>query len=242
MDPTHSQNPQCEGLRQDRYLFNAKVAFPAPVSYVSRYDPSFKAFVINAGIAHGVTEGAEFAFYVVQEPTPRGTPVGTYVVDQATSFYSIMKPADDLPISGLPLGLTAFQTQPGQGNPLRLYIPELSDRGRVDEIRQDCEHDFRNVQFVDSRDGAHLELGNQKNHVVITVSDTKATQHGRYQLPTIEVTWDKLGSFLSKAQSFYREFDRNSVDIEVTKDIGVEFYRLYRLEKEPSFFTSSNPL
>lgn len=230
MDSTHSQNPQCEGLRQDRYLFNAKVVSPTPVSYVPRYDPSFEAIIVNAGIAHGVTKGAEFAFYVAQEPNP----LGTYVVDQATSFYSIMKPAGDLPISGLPSGLAAFQTQIGQGDPLRLYIPKPSHRltspGRIDQILRD----LRNVKLVDSRHKAHLELSIQENHVVITVRDTKATQHGYYRLPTIEVTWDKLGSFLRKAQSFYRELDRSSVDIDVMKDIGVEFYQLQ--EAASSFF------
>jgi len=69
------------------------------VSYVPRYDPSFKAIVVNAGIAHGVTDGAEFAFYAAQESNPRGKPLGTYIVDKATSFYSTMKPAGGL--SGL---------------------------------------------------------------------------------------------------------------------------------------------
>ena len=242
MDPTHSQNPQCEGLHQDRYLFNAKIVSPAPVSYVPRYDPSFKAIVINAGIAHGVTNGAEFAFYAAQEPNPRGKPLGTYVVDEAKLFYSILNPAGGLSVSALPSGLVAFQTQTGQGNALRLYIPEPCDRltspERVDKRLQACGHDLRNVQFVDSRDEAHLELSIQEHHAVITVRDTKATQHGRYQLPTIEVTWNNFGSFLTKAKSFYRELDRNSVDVDVTKDIGVEFYRL---QETPSFLEDNEP-
>ena len=239
MDFTFSQNPQCEGIRQDRYLFNAKVVSPTPVSYVPRYDPGFNAIVVNAGIAHGVTKGAEFAFYVApEEPNP----LGTYVVDKATSFYSIMKPASGLPISGFPSGLVAFQTQTGQGNALRLYVPKPSHRltspGRIDKILRAWGRDLRNVKFVDSRHKAHLELSIQENHVVITVRDTKATQHVYYQLPTIEVTWDKLGSFLHKAQSFYRELDRSSVDIDVTKDICVEFYQL---QQASSFFEDNEP-
>jgi len=228
-----SQNPQCEGLHQDRYLFNAKVVSPVPVSYVPRYDPSFDAIVVNAGIAHGVTDGAEFAFYAAQEPNPCGKPLGTYIVDKATSFYSTMKPAGGLSISTLSSGLAAFQTQMGKGNALRLYDP-----GRVEEILRVRGYDLRNIQFVDSPDKAHLELGIQENQLVITVRDTKATQHGRYQLPTMEVTWDKFGSFLKKTQSFYRELDRSSVDIDVIKDIGVEFYRLQGM---PSFFEDNEP-
>ena len=231
--PPRSQSPQCEGLHQDRYLFNAKVVSPAPVSYVPRYDPSFKAIVVNAGIAHGVTDGAEFAFYAAQESNPRGKPLGTYIVDKATSFYSTMKPAGGLSISALPSGLAAFQTQIGQGSALRLY-----DSGRVEEILRARGYDLRDIQFVDSRDKAHLELVIQESHLVITVRDAKATRHGRYQLPTMEFTWDKFGSFLYKAQSFYRELDRSSVDIYVTKDIGVEFYRLQEM---PSFFEDNEP-
>jgi hypothetical protein len=238
MDSTHSQNPQCEGLRQDRYLFNAKVVSPTPVSYVPRYDPSFKAIIVHAGIAHGVTEGAEFAFYAAQEPNP----LGTYLVDEATSFYSIMKPADGLPLSGLPSGIVAYQTQTGQGHALRLYVSKpshcLTSPGRIDKILRAWGRDLRNVKFVDSRHKAHLELSIQEKHVVITVRDTKATQHGYYQLPTTEITWDKLGSFLRKAQSFYRELDRSSVDIDVMKDIGMEFYQL---QEASSFFEDNEP-
>ncbi|KIM41893.1 hypothetical protein M413DRAFT_445103 [Hebeloma cylindrosporum] len=242
--PLSSQNPQCEGLHQGRYLFNAKVVSPAPVTYVPRYDPAFNAIVVNAGIAHGVTDGAEFAFYVAQDPHPGGKPLGIYVVDKATPFYSIMKPIGGSSMSALPSGLAAFQTQAGQGNALRVYISEAADRPtssprRVDKISRACGRDLRNVQFVDSRDKAHLELAIKENQVVITVRDPKTTQQGRYQLPPRTITWDELGPFLSKAKLFYSELDRSSIDTDVVKDIGIEFHRLQ--EMPSSFHNVSEP-
>jgi len=234
MDSAHSQTPQCDGLYQDRYLFNSRVSSPAPISYVPRHDADLNAFIINAGMAHGVTDGAEFAFHVAQETNP----LGTYIVDKATSFYSILKPADKLTISdsSLPSGLVAFQTKLGQGNVLRLYVREPSDRlthpTHRDLILQACGNDLHHILFVNFQNEAHLELAVQENRVVITVRDTKITQHGRFQLPTTIIAMNKLGLFLNKALSFYRELDHCGADTEVVEDVNVEFYKL---QDTPSF-------
>ena len=196
----HSQNPQCEGVHQDRYLFNSQVSFPAPILYVPRHDPDFNAVVIDAGIAHDVTYGAEFAFYVAEEPNSRGKLFGTFVVYKATPFYSMMRPAGGLAIPAMPLptGLVAFQTKLGQGTTLRLYVCDSPDPfapSHRDLILGACEHDVHHIQFVDSRDKAHLELTVQKDQVVITVRDMRATQHGQYQLPTRIVSFRRILTF-----------------------------------------------
>ena len=198
-----------------------------------RHDPDFNAIVIDLGIAHDVTYGAEFAFYVVQEPNSRGKPFGTFVVDKATPFYSMMKPAGGLAIPDLPLptGLVAFQTKLGQGTALRLYV--RGPPSHQDLILRACGYDLHHIQFVDSGDKAHLELTVQKDQVVITVRDTRATQHGQYQLSTTIVTWNKLGHFLSMARSFYRELDRCGVDTDIIEGVGVQFYKL---QETVSFF------
>ena len=155
-------------------------------------------------------------------------------------FYSLMKPAGDFTISAVPLSscFAAFQTKRGPGDALRLYVPKSSGRfapsSHRDNILRACENDPRCVQFVDSREKAHLELAVQENRVAITVRDRQATQQGRYRLPTMEVTWDKLASFLRNAQDFFRELYRSSSDTEVTANIDVEFYRLQRTESEIS--------
>jgi hypothetical protein len=137
----------------------------------------------------------------------------------------------------LPSGLVAFQTKPGPGNPLRLYVPEFADRltpvSYRDNILRACGYDAHFLQFVDSREEAHLELAVQENQVAVIVRDARTTQRGRYQLPTANISQDQLGHFLRTAQSFYRELDRSSSDADVVKDIGVEFYKL---QDKPSFF------
>jgi len=241
MEYIYSQNPQCEGVHQDRQLFDAKLSSPAPIQYRARYNPYSNAVVVDAGIAHGVSDGAEFTIRVAQELNPHhdGNLLGTYIVVKATPFNSIMKPPGGLSISALssPSGIVAFQTKRGLGNPLRLFVPEPSDRltppSHRDDILRACGHDFHFFRFVDSRDNAHLELAAQENDVVITIRDMKTTQQGHFILPTKKVAWDKLGPFLRKAQSFYRELDRSSSDIDVTKDIGMEFYKL---QETLSFF------
>jgi hypothetical protein len=93
-----------------------------------------------------------------------------------------------------------------------------------------CGDDF---QFVYSQDQAHLELCVQKNQVVITVRDTKATQQGRYQLATMAVPRDTLGPFLQEAQASFRKRDHCGPDTDLIRDVSVEFYKLQDM---PSFF------
>ena len=59
-----SQNPQVEGVNQHRHIFDSTVPSPAHPSYLARYDSGSGLVLLNAGTAHGITIGAEFAFYV----------------------------------------------------------------------------------------------------------------------------------------------------------------------------------
>ncbi|KAI0341528.1 hypothetical protein BDW22DRAFT_1430173 [Trametopsis cervina] len=51
------QNPQCEGLQRDRYIFQTKRAMRGSVFKV---DYGENGYVMHAGEGHGITEGAEF--------------------------------------------------------------------------------------------------------------------------------------------------------------------------------------
>ncbi|KZS99633.1 uncharacterized protein LAESUDRAFT_718559 [Laetiporus sulphureus 93-53] len=73
------QNPQCEGVNQNRILFNVKVARRSGTSYI-----------MAAGAARGITDGAMFAFYQnasIDKCTP---PLGTLSVRKANTFESVL--------------------------------------------------------------------------------------------------------------------------------------------------------
>ena len=219
-----SQTPQVEGTNQHRYIFDLKVPSPARPSYLVRYDSDSGVVLLNAGTAHGVTLGAEFALYPTHDRHPFGKPLCTFVVDKSASFFSTLKPANGGPFHSMPTDFTVFQAKPGIGGTTRLYLP--ADHNSACLIR-DIRPLLHTAEFVNSPDDAHLELSVRDNQVVVSVRDRKATVYGfDHKFPTMQ-TQQNLVSFLEKAGCFYRERDRHtSIDSEVAKIVTLDFFKL----------------
>ncbi|KIM41797.1 hypothetical protein M413DRAFT_27370 [Hebeloma cylindrosporum] len=215
------QNPQIEGVNQYRYIFNSEASSSACQLYLARRDFDSDLVVLNAGTAHGVTPGAEFVIFAGNDSHPSRTPLATFIVYKSTSFFSILRPTSDVSCqsSDLPKVFTIFQEKPGQGGTLRLYLPTESI------LIHDIRHSVHNVEFVDSRDDAHLEITSQDNQVVVSVRDKKATACGFEH--KISITRPNLTAFLEKAECFYRERDHQAdIDLGVVNFVTLEFYKL----------------
>ena len=223
-----SQNPQVEGTNQQRYIFNSRVPSSPRPSYLARFNSDFSLVLLNAGTAHGVTRGAEFAFYPTHSPHPLGQPLHTFIVDNSASFFSTLKPVNDAPCHSLPTVFTVFQATPGEGGTIRLYLPPDHNSTCLISVFRDIQHSLHNAEFVTFPDDAHLELNVQENQIVVSVRDKKATVYGfDHKFPTMQITRQNLTSFLEKAGCFYRERDRHTtVDSEVAKMITLDFYKL----------------
>jgi len=222
-----SQNPQVEGTNQHRYIFGSKVPSSARPSYLARYNAESNLILLSAGTAHGITLGAEFAFYLTHDPHPFGKPLCTFIVDNSASFFSTLKPTNDAPRHSLPTVFTVFQATPGEGGTIRLYLPPDHNSTSLISVFRDIRHSLHNVEFVNSPDDAHLELTVRDNQVIVSVRDRKATLYGfNYKFPTM-LTLPDLTSFLEKAACFYRERDRHTgIDSEVAKMVTLDFYKL----------------
>jgi DNA-dependent RNA polymerase auxiliary subunit epsilon len=219
-----SQNPQVEGVNQHRYIFNSKVPSPARPSYLARYDSNSGSVLLNAGTAHGVTIGAQFAFYPAHG-SPFGKPLLTFIVNNSATFFSTLRPAIDPSCQSLPTVFTVFQEKPSPGSTIHLYLSADSNSASLMSVRDDTRRLLHNVEFVNSRDDAHLELTARDNQVVVSVRDRKATIYGFDH--KFQTTRHNLASFLEKAGCFYRERDRHTaIDSEVAKNVTLEFYKL----------------
>ena len=224
MSFTVSQNPQVEGVNQHRYIFDLKVPSPAHPSYLARYDSNSGLILLNAGTAHGVTIGAEFAFYAAHDSHASRKTLHTFIVNKSASFFSTLSLANDAPCQSLPMVFTVFQANPSLGGTIHLCLS--ADDGST------CLHDIQrlplNIELVNSPDDAHLELTVRDNQVVVSVRDRKATAYGfDHKFPIMKAIPHDIASFLEKAGSFYRELDRHTaIDSEVAKIVTLEFYKL----------------
>jgi hypothetical protein len=216
-----SQNPQVEGVNQHRHIFNSKVPSAAPPAYLARYDSDSGLVLLNAGTAHGVTLGAEFAY----APHDSGKPLLTFTVNNSASFFSTLKPTIDPSSQSLPVVFTVFQAKPGLGSTINLYLSADDNSVSLVSACQDIRCLPHDIEFVDSRDDAHLELTLRDNEVVVSVRDRKATVYDfDHKFLT---TRHNLTSFLEKAGCFYRERDcHTSIDSEMAKNVTLEFYEL----------------
>jgi hypothetical protein len=223
-----SQNPQVEGVNQHRYIFDSKAPSPVRPSYLARYYSDSGLFILNAGTAHGVTLGAEFAFYAAHNSHAPGKALRTFIVNNSASFFSTLSPANDASCQSVPTIFTVFQAKPGLGGTIRLHLSADHNAACLISVCHDIWRLPPYVEFVNSRDDAHLELGVRDNQIVVSVRDVKATVYRLdHKLPTMQATPHYFTSFLEKAGRFYREHDRHtSIDSEVAKNITLEFYRL----------------
>jgi len=218
------QNPQVEGINQHRYIFNSKVLSPAHPPYLARYDSDFDLVLLNAGMAHGVTLGAEFAFCAANDSHASGKALHTFIVNNSASFFSTLRPANGASRQSFPTDFTVFHAKPGLEGTIRLYLSADDNSAWLYDIR----HLPRNIEFVNSPDDAHLELTARDNQVVVSVSDREATIYGfDHKFLTMQAIPHDITSFLEKAGSFYRERDHHtSIDSEVAKIVTLKFYKL----------------
>jgi hypothetical protein len=217
-----SQNPQVEGVNQHRHIFDLKVPSPAQPSYLARHDSDSGLVLLNAGTAHGVTIGAEFAFYAAHGSRLSRKPLLTFVVNNSASFFSTLRPAIDPSSQSLPMVFTVLQEKPGLGSTIRLYLSADPNSACLTSVRDDIRRLPHNAEFVNSPDDAHLELTVRANQVVASARNTVYGFDHKFQ-----TTRHNLTSFLEKAACFYRERDRHtSIDSEVAKNVTLEFYKL----------------
>lgn len=84
-----SQNPQCEGVNQNRVLFDAKVA--SPNRTLVQIFNGYGGITVKTGEAYGITTNATFAVYPDRKMT---TILGHIFVKETGAFESICKPVE----------------------------------------------------------------------------------------------------------------------------------------------------
>ncbi|KAF8148655.1 hypothetical protein B0H34DRAFT_736447 [Crassisporium funariophilum] len=239
LDAIPSQNPQCEGVYQNRYLFNAMVSGSRYISYPVREENS--QFILDAGAAHGITEGAEFTVYSqIEKAEP---PLGILTVETVDSFSSTMRPVSIDQIFSLPTTAVGIQTKAGEKESLRIYAP-LDDQllpffealALLQVKGTQSDHKF---SLVETSEDAHLGISIHNNRVVFEILDERISGHGLSRLfHDVNPSVYDIVAILKGAAHFFWELDRGKPNSEITSDIRIDFYRLQ--ESENNFDEAGN--
>lgn len=116
------QNPQCEGNNKGQIIFNGRAPSKTVLLYRLRKDA--EAFGMEAGEAHGISKGAEFAIYENYDSYINDHPLGTLIATEVGPFASILRLPEDHPEFDLRQNGIALQTRAGLEVDLRIHVEE----------------------------------------------------------------------------------------------------------------------
>ncbi|KAF9005554.1 caspase domain-containing protein [Cyathus striatus] len=205
------QNPQCEGVHHDRIFFNAKVSGPSRLtSYKIREKGG--AYEMDAGAAHGITAGAQFAVYQDRASSIEGQAqaLGTVSAQTPGPFTTILDPLPDKTF-----------TLTGDGYALQALAKEIQHTERT-----------RNILLVE-KEKAELDITLEDGQVVFNILNPVVTRFGLTRIPyTIEPDNENLIFVIRGAAHFYWHLrKKDSKDI-FNGLVDVEFRELVESETE----------
>ncbi|KAG6914882.1 hypothetical protein DXG01_014761 [Tephrocybe rancida] len=237
------QDPQCEGVNQNRILFDSKVhGRHLDMIRIRPHDQS--EYILDAGEALGVALGAEFTLY----PDNRiSTSLGSVVVTHTTPFKSVCSQLSGA-LPSLLQATYAVQTRIGARQDLRLFIDPgdeffglyldlLKQLGQEMELlhADPLKRFFRLVDTIDEL--PDLVIGTRGGLVQFEVTDPICRHYGLAHMPYLDVRVgdqesDYLMCILRSAADFYRHLHHSRTkEPSLTQRVDVECLELERSKK-----------
>lgn len=217
-------------MNRDRTIFNGKV-LPCHRQFHRVIERKVKGndrpqFILQAGSAQGITDGAKFAIYSPNNMENSPAPL-IATAKSVGAFTALLKIPRNMIISPLSV---AMQTRAGRREDLRLFVP-LHDEFR-DMYRSLCEseyrssHNFGSTILVDSPDLAHLKVTWKDSWVTFSVVDEMATRYGFEHQFEVFANLNLVAAVLRKASHFYRELNRINCNHDINGLVEIELYKL----------------
>ncbi|KAI0341530.1 hypothetical protein BDW22DRAFT_1430175 [Trametopsis cervina] len=153
------QNPQCEGLQRDRYLFQKKRAMRG---YAFKVQSDGTKYIMHAGEGHGITKGSQFTLRFYDEENLSEALLRTTSPSRVEAFHTELDVSHDNPLQ-LPSTGIAYQISVGEEEALRVYIE--SDQ-ILDELRKQISGKSSplpgsasmRITLTDKLEGAHIHI------------------------------------------------------------------------------------
>jgi hypothetical protein len=159
---------------------------------------------MEAGAAHGITEGAQFGVYKDRES--KGTQLGIIVARQTDSFTTTLDIISDasrlLPEEGY-----ALQTRVGITEGLHLHVYTNAPPSLIETLQRIASQEFLLVE----KEKAELSFTLEQEGVVVNILDSFVAALGLTRMPFyIEPDADAMSNFIHAAAHFYFYLRRKS--------------------------------
>ncbi|KAL6306604.1 hypothetical protein BKA93DRAFT_148884 [Sparassis latifolia] len=227
--PWEEQNPQCEGYNQGRVVFNSKAPNLRRMVFEVRWEG--EKYVMKAGAAHGVTDGARFAIYKDRSVTSNTSPLGHLTAQKVDEFTTILATPPGAPLFDHDSIRFASQTHASMSESLRVHLDEkLADL--FDELNVDPSTEHRSVEMVDKAD-AELDVTLENGSVVFDVLDEEITQFRFKRLPhEVEPVISVISLVIRDAAHYYWHLRRTNLSHPLRDHVNLEFTKLTALKDQ----------
>ncbi|KZV70057.1 hypothetical protein PENSPDRAFT_607783 [Peniophora sp. CONT] len=221
------QTPQCEGHYIDRTLFNALV--PSTPRTIFTVSQKGEEYTLNAGSAHGITSGAQFAIYPSHDFESQDIPLATMIADTVGAFSTgLFFVADG--VEDLPTPCFALQTLVGKANALRLYMPQSANAGSVlRDLKAELDDVDYPVVLREDETQTDLSVYEHVGRVEYFINDPLIKSFGLQKLfNTTGAETRYIHPILRSATHFFWHFNR-SPDVSALRDsLHVQVHVLQR--------------
>lgn len=240
-----SQNPQCEGLHKDRYIFDRKVAAPRQKFYALRHSPiDSTKLILDGGLAHGLSIGAEFSVHTQKDL--KSQHLGNLHLDVLGAFMSSSSITKRQSVNLAPTQIAfAIQTKPGVKEALRLYIDPASDK----PLKHILFHDdtgmddsvWQHVRLIDSApEDAHIVMSMDDG--TITLTDPNIERYGkRTRIESIDPNLRDVAKTLQGLAHYFWNLERGDNATQLVNKLTLEFFKLKKSENMDLQFSPDGP-
>ncbi|TFK37085.1 caspase domain-containing protein [Crucibulum laeve] len=199
----YDQNPQCEGIHRSRKFFNWNYASPYRNALFPVRRENGDEYILEAGEAHGISEGAEFLVYRHRTlyPDPEQS-LGTLIAYRTQKFTTTARLADNSPLLDLPGSAFALQTRSGDKPDLRLYTRNGDIWAMLTNIQAVIKR--RRILLVEEGEHSDLVLVMLDGEVVFHFSEKISRTYNMIRMPdSVSLDFDRICGIISSAADFY---------------------------------------
>jgi hypothetical protein len=182
-------------------------------------------YVMEAGAAHGITDGAQFSVYkgLGSVATQLGVIVALQT-DPFTTTLDIISDASHLPEEGY-----ALQTRVGIEERLRLHVYSNAPPSLIEALQKTASEVFLLVEEAE----AELSFTLEQEGVVVNILDSSVAELGLTRMPFyIEPNTHAISKFIDAAAHFYLYLRRSSKMQALHGKIDVIFTEVVQSKEE----------
>ncbi|RXW20808.1 hypothetical protein EST38_g5036 [Candolleomyces aberdarensis] len=190
-----------------------------------------KKYILEAGKAHGITDGAEFTLYRDMKVALLEAPLGVMKAKDGNIevFTTTLEPVDKPP-GALDNPAIAIQTRAGASEDLLIHVPLEAENAPIFQaIARELSGEGPNpcrIKLVD-RDKAKLEIVTTEGKLTFTTLDERATEYGFTRLPhVVDANVENLRHILRGAAHYHFHLNHQHPNNKIQTRISIEFFPL----------------